>query len=307
MLCICAFSGCAGVPKDGEAYADSSVVPTEFDATEAPLADTASPVPTDRPTPVPTPEPTPVPTPVPTPTPEPTPEPTPTPEPFVEVNYVPGYTNETFVNFRSGPSTDAPIIEILRLGTEFLITGKTSEWMKVEYNGSEGYVARPYDTVGYYTTPTPQPTATPRPTPTPTPRPTAAPTPGGSFTDYEIHLVAALIHCEGPGSTAVGYRAIASVVYNRVMNQSGWFPNDVAGVIFQPGQFQGYTRERLEHTTPNATAMAAARYVFREHGSTLPPKVLFYRASYLGTEWFYYTQYYATIEGNNYFYGIIYY
>ncbi|MBQ3939427.1 MAG: hypothetical protein II724_08820, partial [Clostridia bacterium] len=70
--------------------------------------------------------------------------------------------------------------------------------------------------------------------------------------------------------------------------------------------FQGYTRYGLEHTTPIPAAREAARYVFVEHGSTLPSNVFFYRAARLGTTWFYYTQYYATIEGNNFFYGLYY-
>ncbi|MGN0825263.1 MAG: cell wall hydrolase, partial [Christensenellales bacterium] len=83
------------------------------------------------------------------------------------------------------------------------------------------------------------------------------------------------------------------------------FPNSVPGVIFQSGQF-GYSRAYLNSITPNSKAMAAAKYVFLQHGSTLPKKVLFYRAAYLGTEWTDYTKYYATIEGNCYFYGIKY-
>lgn len=41
-----------------------------------------------------------------------------------EVNYVPGYANETFVNMRQEPSTSAAILRICTLGTEFYITGK---------------------------------------------------------------------------------------------------------------------------------------------------------------------------------------
>lgn len=228
----------------------------------------------------------------------PTPSPTPAPTeiPFTEVNYVPGYTNEPYVNFRSEPSTEADIIFICRLGTELYIIGKTDDWFRVEIDDVVGYIARPYVTAGQFVSPTPAPT-------TPPSMYTVYP---GQFSDYDIHLVAALIHCEGPGSTYVGYRAIASVVLNRVLNESNNFPDDVPGVLFQQGQF-GYSRAYLESVTPNATAMSAARYVFSSHGSTLPKKVLFYKAAYLGTTWTYYMRYYATIEGNAYFYGIIYY
>ena len=246
------------------------------------------------PTDTPAPTATPAPTPEPTATPAPTPEPTPTPEPMQEVNYVPGYTNETLVNMRQEPSTTAAILRICTLGTEFYITGKSSEWFKVDLDGQTGYIFRQYVTVGTYATPKPVVTQPPMYDPNPS-----------EFSDNDIRLVAALIHAEGPGSTYVGYRALASIVYNRVKNTSGKFPNSVPGVIFQSGQF-GYSRAYLNSITPNSKAMAAAKYVFLQHGSTLPKKVLFYRAAYLGTDWTDYTRYYATIEGNCYFYGIKY-
>lgn len=211
-----------------------------------------------------------------------------------EVNYVPGYANETFVNMRQEPSTSAAILRICTLGTEFYITGKTSEWFQVDLDGQTGYIFRQFVTVGTYATPKPVVTQPPMYDPNPS-----------EFSDSDIRLVAALIHAEGPGSSYIGYRALASIVYNRVKNKSGKFPNSVPGVIFQSGQF-GYSRAYLNSITPNSKAMAAAKYVFLQHGSTLPKKVLFYRASYLGTEWTDYTKYYATIEGNCYFYGIKY-
>ena len=224
--------------------------------------------------------------------PAPTAEPTPTPEVITEMYYVPGYTNEKFVNFRSKPSTNADILKICKYGTSLFVTGRLSKWFRVVIDNKIGYISRPFVTCGELTTPKP----TPKPAP---PMYTVSP---GQFSDYEISLVAALIHKEGPGSTKKGYRAIASVILNRVLNKSKWFPDTVEGVLFQAGQF-GYTREELESVHPNSTALKAAKYVFSSHGSILPKKVLFYRASYLGHNWAYYMSYYATIEGNCYFYG----
>lgn len=229
-------------------------------------------------------------------------EPLPTQQQMTDVNYVPGYTNEVYVNFRAEPSTEAEIIQVCREGTGVFITGKTSEWFRVEIDKREGYIARPYITIGYHETPAP--TAKPKPptstNPSNLPMYTVEP---GQFTDKEIKLVAALVHSEGPGSSYVGCRAIASIVLNRVLNKSGRFPDTVAGVLFQSGQF-GYSKSHLESITPNSTAMAAAKYVFSTHGSTLPKKVLFYRAASHGKKWYSYTRYYATIEANCYFYGI---
>lgn len=348
--------------------------------------------------PAPTPYPTsthtnaPTPTHTPTPTPKPTNTPAPTSEPFVPMNNESGYTNRAYVNFRSAPSTDAEIIDILTYGTSVTAIAQTSEWYRVRCSGTVGYIAKPYVTLGTLETPkptaTPRPTNTPKPTntpdpdpftdtanmvayvntqrvnfrtapntnsdvitvltygtevriiaqnsawyrctynsrtgyiarqylmlghspnptPNPTPTPAPAPNPGGhQFTDYEIRLVAALCHMEGPGSTYRGYRAIASIVYNRVMNQSGHFPNNVVGVLLQRNQFGNRPLSLFENTQPNPVAQASAEYVFRTHGSVLPPKVLFYRAVWCGIPWYDFTEYYATIEANNYYYGILYY
>ena len=169
--------------------------------------------------------------------------------------------------------------------------------------------------------PTPAPTAEPTPEPTrktvPTPAPTAAPTPTarptpkpdtayysvrpGQFTEDEIYLVARLITCEARYATPVGQWAVASVVLNRVLNSSGSFPNNVRGVLLQRNQF--VPEGKLMSTVPTERALSSARYVFSEHGSTLPKLVLFYRAAYLGTQWESYMDYYATVEGNCFFYG----
>ena len=237
----------------------------------------------------------------------PTLEPLPPPLAMTEMQYVSGYVNEDFVNLRAEPSTDSDIVKVFTLGTQLYVTARNNEWFRVEIGSYKGYMARAYVKLGKYEPETPKPTATPKPSTTPKPTTPAMYTVHeGQFSEYEIRLVAALIHSEGPGSSKVGYRALASIVLNRVLNESRWFPDDVEGVIFQPGQF-GYSRSYLESVTPNSKAMAAARYVFSSHGATLPKKVLFYRASYLGYEWASYTRFYATIEGNNYYYGIHYY
>lgn len=190
---------------------------TDFGSTDSP---SSTPIPTDTPEPTATP----APTAAPTPTPAPTPEPTPTPEPMQEVNYVPGYTNETFVNMRQEPSTSAAILRICTLGTEFYITGKTSEWFQVDLDGQTGYIFRQFVTVGTYATPKPVVTQPPMYDPNPS-----------EFSDSDIRLVAALIHAEGPGSSYIGYRALASIVYNRVKNKSGKFPNSVPGEFSRQG------------------------------------------------------------------------
>lgn len=219
--------------------------------------------------------------------------PTATPPPVItisDLNYIPAYVNADGVNLRIQPSTDAKVLRIFNKGVEVLITGKTDDWYRIVTDDVEGFIAKEFLIIGYLTTPTPKPPSMYAANP-------------GNFSQSDIKLVAALIHIEGKGSSYIGYRALASIVYNRVMNKSGNFPNTVEGVILQAGQF-GYSKDYLISVKPNSTAMAAAEYVFQKHGSTLPKKVLFYRAASLGIEWTSYTRYYATIDGNNYYYGI---
>lgn len=274
----------------------------EPSGTEAPAA-TA--VPTSAPTAAPTPSPTPVPTPV----------PTPTEEPIEPLNYITGHVNSNGVNLREEPNTNSTILGAYSTGHNLLITGRNSEWYRVQIDGLTGFMARRFVSLGYSATPTPTAKPTATPTPKPTATPTNAPTPSpvpeyytvtpGQFTDYEIRLVAALVYKEAQYSTSLGMRAIASVVLNRVLNETTNFPNDVRGVLFQPGQF-GYSEETLVNTNFSQLALESAQYVFRDHGSTMPKKVLFFRAAYLGIYWTSYTQYYTTIEYVNYYYGIIY-
>lgn len=265
--------------------------------------------------------PTAAPTAAPTPAPTPTPVPQPTEEPIEDLPYITGHVNSNGVNLREDPNTDSAILGQYSTGKNLYITGRNSEWYRVKIDDTEGFMARRFVTLGHTATPTPtpkptpKPTNTPKPTATPTPKPTNAPTASpvpeyytvhpGQFTDYEINLVAALVYKEARYSTSLGMRAIASVVLNRVLNETTNFPNDVRGVLFQPGQF-GYSEETLCNTNFSQLALESARYVFRDHGSTMPKKVLFFRAAYLGIYWTSYTEYYTTIEYVNYYYGIIY-
>jgi len=57
-------------------------------------------------------------------------------------------------------------------------------------------------------------------------------------------LLAALIQCEAGGESYEGKLAVGSVVMNRVY--SSHFPNTVAGVIYQGGQFSPVASGRLD-------------------------------------------------------------
>ncbi|MBO4384103.1 MAG: cell wall hydrolase [Clostridia bacterium] len=147
----------------------------------------------------------------------------------------------------------------------------------------------------------PAPASTELPTPEPNGRNVYYTVSPGQFTDEEIYLVARFITCEARYAGDEGQRSVASVVLNRVLNSSGRFPSTVTGVLLQRNQF--VKKDKLYSTEPTSKALKNARYVFSEHGSTLPKMVLFYKAAFLGTTWEDYMDYYKTIEGNCFFYG----
>ncbi|MBR5948724.1 MAG: SH3 domain-containing protein [Clostridia bacterium] len=108
--------------------------------------------------------PTPVPTSVPTPTPTPKPTASPTPsvtqDPFTPYTAT-GYVNVGYVNFRTGPSTDYPVIAQLTYGTVVDVIATNGYWYRARCNGTVGYVSAQYITIGTAPTPTPQPTQPP--------------------------------------------------------------------------------------------------------------------------------------------------
>ena len=266
-----------------------------------------------------------------------TPAPTPVPANYIrDIGPEKAYVNSNGVNVREKPDRSSKKLAKLYKGHKLTVTGENDEWYRVEFDGTEGYIVKEFVTFGTYSTPkptatpkptktpkptakptptpkptkTPKPTATPTPKPTKTPKPTATPTPApsyyhispGQFSDEDVYVLAQFLHIETRYNSVAGQRAVASVVLNRVLNESHHFPNTVPEVIFQHNQF--VPESALEGVVPNAEVLASARYVLQEHGPTLPKKVLFYRASYLGTSWYSYMTYYCTIDDNNFFIAI---
>ena len=79
---------------------------------------------------------------------------------------------------------------------------------------------------------------------------------GGGYSNSDLNLLAHLVYAEARGEPYKGQVAVASVVLNRVKNNS--FPNTVAGVIYQRGAFSVVDDGQI-NLTPNQTAMSAAQ------------------------------------------------
>jgi spore germination cell wall hydrolase CwlJ-like protein len=94
-----------------------------------------------------------------------------------------------------------------------------------------------------------------------------------SYTDYELYLLSHLIGGEAGANwcTDAQQLAVGSVVLNRMKDSR--FPNTLAGVIYQKGQY-ACTWDGNFDRTPTARTIANAKYLL-EHGSTLPSNVVF--------------------------------
>lgn len=78
----------------------------------------------------------------------------------------------------------------------------------------------------------------------------------------DVYLLGAIIQCESDGEPYEGKLAVGSVVMNRV--KSSYFPNTIAGVIYQSGQFSPVASGRLAYcleTGVNSTCLQAAQEV----------------------------------------------
>ncbi len=75
-------------------------------------------------------------------------------------------------------------------------------------------------------------------------------------TSWEVELLARLISAEARGEPYAGQVAVGAVVLNRV--RSGIFPNTIAGVIYDPWQFEPVQNGQI-YLPPTASAWKAAQ------------------------------------------------
>lgn len=108
----------------------------------------------------------------------------------------------------------------------------------------------------------------------------------------DLAMLAALVECEAGGESYEGQWAVASVVVNRV--RSGSYPNTVAGVIYQGGQFAPVASGRFAMALARGAAASCEKAAGAAlSGSTNVGFLSFCRAS-SGVE--------GTVIGNHVFY-----
>jgi len=103
------------------------------------------------------------------------------------------------------------------------------------------------------------------PTPTPAPTISVMPTPSS-----EVELLAGIIWQEARGESDRGQQAVGEVVMNRV--RSPRFPDSIAAVYAQCGQFSGYGKARK----PTERERRNARLVLEGRTDILPDDVVYF-------------------------------
>ena len=147
-----------------------------------------------------------------------------------------GTVTASSLRVRTQPSLEAETIGNLGNSSQIRIEGTEGEWYQVEYKGTDAFVHSDYVdledsvqgamTVEEYQELQKQEEAG------------AASTQSSTVVSAgsgDLAMLAALIECEAGGESYTGKVAVGAVVLNRV--RSGSFPNDIAGVIYQSGQF----------------------------------------------------------------------
>lgn len=180
--------------------------------------------------------------------------------------------NESGLRIRKQASTDAGIYALLAEGDIVDIYEDMGEWLKVAYDGGEGYVSAQYVTVDLLcATGETLEEITQREAAEAEARRRAQEDAAArraalseeqanveaNYTD--LQLLAALIWCEAGNQTYEGQLAVGAVVMNRVKHPA--YPNTISGVIYAPGQFTpamtGRVAKALQRGVPDSCTQAA--------------------------------------------------
>ena len=101
----------------------------------------------------------------------------------------------------------------------------------------------------------------------------------------EIDLLARVINAEARGEPYLGQVAVGAVIMNRV--KSAEFPNTIAGVIYQKGQFSSVTDGQINKAYEDeATIKKAAREAYNGSDPT-NGALFFYNAKTTKSKWLY--------------------
>lgn len=94
------------------------------------------------------------------------------------------------------------------------------------------------------------------------------------ITQEERDLVAEIVYLEAGNQSLTGQRAVAEVIFNRVLSDK--FPDTVTEVIFQKNPIQFSTASSLHKAAPTEEQYRAVEITLSTTDPVLPPDVLFF-------------------------------
>ena len=98
---------------------------------------------------------------------------------------------------------------------------------------------------------------------------------GSQGSSSDLSLLAAIIQCEAGGESYEGKLAVGSVVMNRV--RSSHFPNTVAGVIYQGGQFSPVASGRFASVLASGANASCTQAAGEVLGGNITINCLYFR------------------------------
>ncbi len=143
--------------------------------------------------------------------------------------------NTESLRVRQEASITSKVLGILPQGEMIGVEEEQDEWVKVTYEGQEGYLCKEFVTLSFKIG-VAQTLEEIKKNEKAEYEASRYKKYGAVETDEEIlKLLAAIIHCEAGGEPYEGQVAVGAVVMNRV--RSSAFPNTIREVIYSPGQF----------------------------------------------------------------------
>ena len=109
--------------------------------------------------------------------------------------------------------------------------------------------------------------------------------PGSEFYDAEdFYWLSRVIYAEAGNQPMAGMIGVGNVVLNRVSDEKAFFPDTVAGVIFQPGQFSVVDAGSI-YSEPSSRSIVAAKLCL-DGCSTVGDSLFFLNPSISNSAWF---------------------
>ena len=120
------------------------------------------------------------------------------------------------------------------------------------------------------------------------------------YNEYDLYWLSRVIYAESGNQSMAGMLGVGNVVLNRVKDDSGLFPNDVRGVIFQENQFSVVDNGTI-FLEPKPHCVAAAKLCL-EGCNSVENCLFFLNPSISNSYWFdTYREFYTSIGDHDFY------